>query len=355
MVKGKGVEHDGKQSEGAEQDKGKEHSKAKEHSSIAACGSDVFRLLQLFKVSSEAQLRDKADARVKAKEDVLRAVHDPNVPGVEKQRLRCDYVHSYGRALFSCPGCWLLPGLCVCGLLHRIEHQTKVIVSCHPAEWCKSSNTGTAAALSTGGSVLLRGYGEHDAQLEAAFADPSTTKAILWPGETAILPQELKAIADRQTQGRVTLIAIDAHWNGARHLVGTFPPDMLRVKLPPESVLTEGPRSLLSPLRCYRGDVGSNGRVSTLEAIAALLYELEGDRAKYDLMLENLKIKVDAVLIQKSRPPLYNTIGAQQGTKVRHEAQLLARKHVEELTRQGKSVEDLGRGLMKYLKEANDD
>eukprot|EP00967_Tisochrysis_lutea_P137598 scaffold247231_cov15-Tisochrysis_lutea.AAC.1 len=32
------------------------------------------------------------------------------------------------------------------------------------------------------------------------------------------------------------------------------------VKLPPESVLTEGPRSLLSPLRCYRGDVGSNGR-----------------------------------------------------------------------------------------------
>eukprot|EP00983_Pelagomonas_calceolata_P090807 1157466-Pelagomonas_calceolata.AAC.3 len=51
----------------------------------------------------------------------------------------------------------------------------------------------------------------------------------------------------------------------------------------------------------------------------------------------------------------YNTIGAQQGTKVRHEAQLLARKHVEELTRQGKSVEDLGRGLMKYLKEANDD
>eukprot|EP00983_Pelagomonas_calceolata_P124321 1161094-Pelagomonas_calceolata.AAC.7 len=33
-------------------------------------------------------------------------------------------------------------------------------------------------------------------------------------GETAILPQELKAIADRQTQGRVTLIAIDAHWCG---------------------------------------------------------------------------------------------------------------------------------------------
>eukprot|EP00983_Pelagomonas_calceolata_P124319 1161094-Pelagomonas_calceolata.AAC.5 len=39
MVKGKGVEHDGKQSEGAEQDKGKEHSKAKEHSSIAACAT----------------------------------------------------------------------------------------------------------------------------------------------------------------------------------------------------------------------------------------------------------------------------------------------------------------------------
>jgi hypothetical protein len=31
-------------------------------------------------------------------------------------------------------------------------------------------------------------------------------------GETAILPQELKAVADRESDGRVTLIAIDAHW-----------------------------------------------------------------------------------------------------------------------------------------------
>lgn len=33
-------------------------------------------------------------------------------------------------------------------------------------------------------------------------------------------------------------------------------------------------------------------RVSTLEAVAAMLFELEGDRDKHDLMLENLKIKV---------------------------------------------------------------
>jgi len=50
------------------------------------------------------------------------------------------------------------------------------------ARRCKSSNTGTAAALSTGGSILLRGYAQHDALLEAELADASTTKAILWPG-----------------------------------------------------------------------------------------------------------------------------------------------------------------------------
>lgn len=33
-------------------------------------------------------------------------------------------------------------------------------------------------------------------------------------------------------------------------------------------------------------------RVSTLEAIAAMLYELEGEKSKHDLMIENLKIKV---------------------------------------------------------------
>lgn len=49
--------------------------------------------------------------------------------------------------------------------------------------------------------------------------------------------------------------------------------------------------------------MSTRNRVSTLEAVAAMLFELEGDKTKHDLMLENLKIKVrtSAFVLEKER------------------------------------------------------
>ena len=52
-------------------------------------------------------------------------------------------------------------------------------------------------------------------------------------------------------------------------------------------------------------------RVSTLEAVAALLRELEGGaegHAVYQGLLDSLRVKVDAMCVQKNRPPAYNTV-----------------------------------------------
>ncbi len=48
-------------------------------------------------------------------------------------------------------------------------------------------------------------------------------------------------------------------------------------------------------------------RVSTLEAVAALLYCLEGSEELHQGLLNNLKLKVDAARLQKSMPAVYAT------------------------------------------------
>lgn len=63
--------------------------------------------------------------------------------------------------------------------------------------------------------------------------------------------------------------------------------------------------SLFRGIRKYNGKAADNGRVSTLEAVAAALLALEGDEVMYEGMLHNLKLKVDAMRHQKHMPLVY--------------------------------------------------
>lgn len=53
-------------------------------------------------------------------------------------------------------------------------------------------------------------------------------------------------------------------------------------------------------------------RVSTLEAVAALLYCLEGSEELHQGLLNNLKLKVDAARQQKGMPAVYGTQDEQE-------------------------------------------
>lgn len=69
---------------------------------------------------------------------------------------------------------------------------------------------------------------------------------------------------------------------------------------------TAGERvSLFRGVRKYHGKAAENGRVSTLEAVAAALLALEGDEDMYQGLLHNLKLKVDAMRQQKHMPLVY--------------------------------------------------
>ena len=150
-----------------------------------------------------------------------------------------------------------------------------------------------------------QGHIEHEARLQAALNDPQSPPLLLWPGEGALTPDELLAAdraataaadddaaasegADVPQHRRRTLIVVDGTWSGARRLMESLPASLPRVRLPAEAV-GGGARSLLAPVREYTGDLGL-GRVSTLEAMAALLRAL-GEPATADVLLDALRLK----------------------------------------------------------------
>ncbi|GAX81218.1 hypothetical protein CEUSTIGMA_g8650.t1 [Chlamydomonas eustigma] len=260
--------------------------------------------------------------RTAEKEETNRIVLSPDTPGEDKMHAQCKYIFKYRKTMFSCPHCWLLPGLCLCSRLAKVTTQCKMVVHVHFLEWGKASNTGSVIGVAVNDcEVLMKGLKEHDVRMKELFQDKSVTTAVLWPGDNSITPSELKKIAEERSEGRIAVIAVDATWGNALRMKTSYPPDTLYVKLTPESaIISEQQRSLLAPVRKYRGDYENNARVSTLEAVASLLYELEGSNETRQALLGNLKMKVDTCLIQKNRNTVYGTLTAEDFLQKKVEA-----------------------------------
>jgi DTW domain-containing protein YfiP len=216
--------------------------------------------LQLLGLTKEEYIQ-RFNARENAWHALTKYVTDPAVDGDSKHAAQCRYVHEYGRNIAYCQHCWLLPYFCICSNLSRFEIRTKLIVHIHHFEWSKGTNSGSVLAASCPGTqMLMKGLPEHDAQLQQLVDDPSYTVAVLWPGEDAILPEELRRIANEKTEGRVAVVAVDATWGNARKMKTNYPANMLQVKLPAAMTLQDSKKSLLFPVRKYKGDVEDTGR-----------------------------------------------------------------------------------------------
>lgn len=325
--------------------------------------------LQELGVASVQELQAVREQRLAARRALTSLLTSPDVSGPDKQRARCAFTHEHLRLPYQCRTCWLLPGNCVCGKLRKASPRTKVVIHLHVDEWGRGSNTGCLCAESLSGcELLLRGHTPHDEQLAALLADPHYTTALLWPGEDALEPAQLQELARKRSGGRIALVAIDATWGCAVKMQRKYPEGVLTVRLPPDMALpelhhmvatagsailpqpspqdsiqqpedtvsgasngstpeaaaagdgAEAPRrhkghkhtpaagervSLFRGIRKYNGKAADNGRVSTLEAVAAALLALEGDEVMYEGLLFNLKLKVDAMRHQKHMPLVY--------------------------------------------------
>lgn len=137
--------------------------------------------------------------------------------------------------------------------MSALHTRTRIVLIQHLLEQSEPSNTGRHAAAALSG-LELRVFGAKDAPLKA---DDLHGAWLLWPGEAAPSPSESRP---------ATVVALDGSWSQARKMMQRVPQlrSLRRWSLP----LPPGRRSLRA---------SPPGGMSTLEAIAEALAELEGE------------------------------------------------------------------------------
>jgi tRNA-uridine aminocarboxypropyltransferase len=144
--------------------------------------------------------------------------------------------------------------ICVCSLLPRVETRTEIVLIRHVTELLLTSNTGRFAALSLPNSRML-GYGGGQA-FDASQLDGEGTALLYCSGPA----RELSFVPTR-------LVVLDGSFRQARRMYKRVP----ELRALPELTL---PAPRVTPTRLRKPT--QPGGMSTIEAIAAALSELEG-------------------------------------------------------------------------------
>lgn len=153
--------------------------------------------------------------------------------------------------------------LCICDLIQPLTLATRVVVLAHFHDERKPTNTSRLVSLMlTNAEVRLRGL--QGRPLETSdLIDPDRLSLLLYPAPDAVP----LCRADIEAGRPVTLIVPDGSWRHARRMRGRVPglADLRCVQLSP------GP-----PSRYRLRAQADPRRVSTFEAVARALGELEG-------------------------------------------------------------------------------
>ncbi|XXF79892.1 DTW domain-containing protein [Myxococcaceae bacterium GXIMD 01537] len=190
-----------------------------------------------------------------------------------------------------CLRCRRPEATCYCAHLPRLETRTRVVFLQHPRERYVAIGTARMAHLALPNSELHLGvdFTGH-ARLEALTANPERV-AILFPGEGAMTPEELREDPPD------TLIVIDGTWPQAKKVVARNP------------VLATLPRVGFTPRRPSNYRIRAEPAdhcVSTIEAVVEILGQLEGDVPRMDTMLRAFEFMVDTQLSRqadRTEPP----------------------------------------------------
>ncbi|GMH45022.1 hypothetical protein BSKO_12979 [Bryopsis sp. KO-2023] len=236
------------------------------------------------------------------------------IPDAEaKMHSYCEQLMAHSRGAERCKGCWLQNTHCACLSWTSVANRIRVVVHIHHGDWAKASNTGICIHRTLRKSnMFLRGHQEDDTEFRKMLDDPTTMKCVLWPGDGAISVEEFKQLMSKSEPKEVVVIIPDGSYRGARKMAPKYPSSIPRVKLSVESVLGSKDQCMISAVREYGGKQRETGRVSSLEAVAALLDEMGEDPHVSHALKENMKVKLDMVLLQAGRQPLY---GSSNGNK----------------------------------------
>ncbi len=169
---------------------------------------------------------------------------------------------------------------CYCALIPRLAPKTSVLFVQHPRERDVAIGTARMAHLGLEGSTFVEGVAVDDTPAVRAALDAGGA-AVLFPGAGARDVEEWAAAPPR------TLVVLDGTWSQAKKLLG------------------KNPRLASLPRVGYRPPAPGNYRIrkepsdehlATVEAVAAVLGILEGDRDRYASLLAPFTFMVDRQL-----------------------------------------------------------
>lgn len=168
----------------------------------------------------------------------------------------------------QCPRCLRPQSHCLCPLIPSLDSRTRVLLLQHPSEVNHALNTARLAALGLANAELI--VGEIFEDLPALLNRPGYQARLLFPADDA---QPLQAY--RESDQPLLLVVPDGTWRKARKLLHLNP----ALAALPRVSLAEGMASRYR-LRKAPGE----GALSTIEAIAAALDELEAPRTHEALL-----------------------------------------------------------------------
>lgn len=187
-----------------------------------------------------------------------------------------------------CLGCGLHLNLCVCGLISRIEVETRLTLIIHHRELKRTTNTGQLALKSLVNSeMVIRGKPDTALDFNQILSD-DYYPILLFPSDDATLltnsyVHDLKKIHQKPIQ----LIVPDGNWRQASKIHYRYK----EISHLPRVVVNKPKDSDIGIVGNLRAETTENG-MATLQAIAEAFGVLENENVKKqlnDLFLAKLK------------------------------------------------------------------
>lgn len=199
-----------------------------------------------------------------------------------------------------CAVCLRPSGACYCRWIEPIDTRTRVLILQHPRERRVPVNTARIAHLALRNSDLRIGI-DFTADEVVQEALSGGDAVLLFPGE------EAADVRQRAQSTRMTLVVIDGTWSQASKLIAANPGlrGLPRIALHPGAPSEYRIRRQPQPL-C----------LSTIEALATILGELEGSDAATESLLVPFRHMVEHQIA-------HGTVGAGRGKRKKEERQPL--------------------------------
>jgi DTW domain-containing protein YfiP len=181
----------------------------------------------------------------------------------------------------TCAACLRAESACICRFATPLASRVELLVLQHPLEVHNAKNSARLLHLCLVSSRLLVGEVFDAVELDAALHAGGRTPLLLYPqmpGEAALgLPAPPGVEPNLLAQpDRLRLVLLDATWRKSRKMLYLNPQLQAMPRLP----LRDTPPSHYLIRKAHKPD-----QLSTLEATAYALAQLEGDEHKYDSLI----------------------------------------------------------------------